>query len=467
MVKRIVTKVQDVVNRRPLGYLQCRYEVGLDEREAEVLDMLRIGPAVRVIAVLGAAGVGKSTICKAVYEHASHLFTAVSYVEDVREKAKHPRGLVRMQQQIIHDLCKMNDVRIDDPAGGRALIKEHLRGSIKVLIILDDVDDCMHVENLMLPEALGYGSRGIVATRDKCFLSQIQTHDTYEVRELTETETIELFSWHAFMKQKPPPSFDKIATEVAVACGRIPLEIIVVGAHLCGEVNPSIWGEVLTKLRLIPLLSDEKARTQKRLQISFESLPHDQQEIFLDVACVLLGELGETAKRAWVAFGWSAKALAHLVDKCLVQIDASGKLVVHDLLRELGRQTSRADSTRLWMPDAEIAVKTNLKVQGLSLLGSKAVFPAKQFALMKDLRILLVDGATGSCFSYFPKTLTLISWPRMPFYYVPPGILALDKLAVLNLRWSKIKHLFDEPVDQVQSPLPFTNCVFIVISRDS
>jgi hypothetical protein len=448
MVKRIVTRVQDVVNRRPLGCL-CRYEVGLDEREAEVLDMLRIGPAVRVIAVLGPAGVGKSAICRAICEHASHLFTAVSYVEDVREKAKHPRGFVRMQQQIIHDLCKMSDLRIDDPAHGRALIKEHLRGSIKVLIILDDADDCMQVENLMPPEALGYGSRGIVATRDKWFVSQLQVHDTYEVRELTDTETIELFCWHAFMKQKPPSSFEKIATEVAVACGRIPFEIIVVGAHLCGEVNPSIWGEVLTKLRLIPLLPDEKVRTQKRLQISFEALPHDQQEIFLDIACVVLGEMAETAKRAWVAFGWSTKALEHLVDKSLVQIDASGKLVMHDLLRELGRQKSKSDSTRLWMPDAEIAVKTNFKVQGLSLLGSKAVFPARQLALMKDLRILLVDGATGKCFSCFPKTLTLISWPRMPFYYLPAGILALDKLAVLNLGWSKIKHLFDEPVDQV------------------
>lgn len=56
-------------------------------------------------------GQPSSTLRCVVY--VSHLFTAVSYVEDVREKAKHPRGLVRMQQQIIHDLCKLNDLRID------------------------------------------------------------------------------------------------------------------------------------------------------------------------------------------------------------------------------------------------------------------------------------------------------------------------------------------------------------------
>ncbi|XP_024366063.1 uncharacterized protein [Physcomitrium patens] len=447
IVKRIVSRVQDAVQRKPLGSL-CRYEVGLDKREAEVLDMLRIGPAARVIAVLGPGGVGKSTICKALYEHVSHLFTAVSYVEDVKEKSKHPRGLVRMQQQIIHDLCKLNDVHIDNPRHGQALIKEHLRGSVKVLIILDDIDDCMQVENLMLPDALGYGSRGIVATRDKTVVAQLGIHDTYEVRELTELEAVELFFWHAFMQQKPPHSFDKIATEVAVACGRIPLEIIVAGAHLCGEINPSIWGEVLTKLRMILLISDEKVRTQKRLRISYEALPSNEQEIFLDVASVLLGETADTAKRAWNAFGWSMKTLGHLIDKCLVQVDATGKLRMHDLLRDLGRQTSRVELTRLWMPDAEIAVKTNFKSQGLSLLGSKAVFPAQAFALMKDLRILIVEGAAGERFSYFPKNLTMIRWPRMPFYYVPDGIQELDKLAVLNLGSSKIEYLFDESADK-------------------
>jgi len=77
------------VNCKPFGNL-CKYEVGLDERKAKVLDMLRIGLGLRVVAVLGPVGVGKSTICKVVYEHVSHLFIVVSYVEDVRKKAKHP-----------------------------------------------------------------------------------------------------------------------------------------------------------------------------------------------------------------------------------------------------------------------------------------------------------------------------------------------------------------------------------------
>jgi hypothetical protein len=119
------------VNRRPLGCLY-RYKVGLDEREGEVLDMVQIGPAVRMIAVLGPAGVRKSAICRAICEYASHLFTAVSYVEDVREKAKHPRGFVHVQHEIVHDLCKMSDLRIAVfPARQLVLMKD-----LRVLLIV-------------------------------------------------------------------------------------------------------------------------------------------------------------------------------------------------------------------------------------------------------------------------------------------------------------------------------------------
>lgn len=356
VVKRVVSRVQELLDKQPLNS-SCRYQVGLDEREAEVLELLRIGPAVRRIGIWGPGGIGKSSLCKSIYQHTCHLFCAVSYVEDVREKAKQPRGLVGMQQQIIHDLCKLKDLRIDDLAHGKALIKEHLRGSIKVLIILDDADDPIQVENLMLPESLGYGSRGIVTSRDRWFLSQLELNEIYEARVLTESETLQLFCWHAFMKKKPPSGFEKIATEVALACGRVPLEVEVVGSHLCGEKDPGLWGEVFTKLRLVGLVPEEKSRLDFRLHISYDALPNDQREIFLDVACVLLEEAADTAKRAWVSSGWSTKALRHLIDKALVRLDCCGRFMMHDLLRDLGRRIASKDSTRLWMPDAEISVK--------------------------------------------------------------------------------------------------------------
>lgn len=74
----------------------CRYEVGLDKREVEVFDMLWIGLVVRVIVVLGLGGVGKSIICKVLYEYVLYFFIVVSYVEDVKEKFKYLWGLVCM-----------------------------------------------------------------------------------------------------------------------------------------------------------------------------------------------------------------------------------------------------------------------------------------------------------------------------------------------------------------------------------
>lgn len=51
--------------------------------------MLWIGLVVRVIVVLGLGGVGKSIICKVLYEYVLYFFIVVSYVEDVKEKFKY------------------------------------------------------------------------------------------------------------------------------------------------------------------------------------------------------------------------------------------------------------------------------------------------------------------------------------------------------------------------------------------
>lgn len=356
MAKRVVTRVQEVLDKKPLRSF-CKYQVGVQEREAEILQLLQIGPAIRVIGIVGPGGIGKTTLCKAIYQHVSHLFSAVSYVENVREKAKQPWGITSMQQQIIHDLCKLKDVRVNDVEHGKAVIKQHLQGSTTILIILDDADDHVQVENLVPPQALGYRSRCIVTSRDISFLSRLQLDKTFEVGELTEAETLHLFCWHAFLKKTPPEGFEKIATEVALACGRVPLEVGVIGAHLCGEKDPAMWGEVLTRLRLAALVSDERVRTNARLHISFNALSPDHREMFLDVASLLLEESAESAKRAWMSSGWPSKSLRHLIDKSLVFLDCCGRFMMHDLLRDLGRDVASKDCTRLWMPDAAIALK--------------------------------------------------------------------------------------------------------------
>lgn len=61
--------------------------------------------------------------------------------------------------------------------------------------------------------------------------------------------------------------------------------------------------------------------------------------MFLDMACFMLGHPEEVAMEVWNSNGdcgsssWSFRLL---IDKCLVKVDAEGRLTMHDLLPDMG-----------------------------------------------------------------------------------------------------------------------------------
>ena len=78
----------------------------------------------------------------------------------------------------------------------------------------------------------------------------------------------------------------------------------VMGRHLrCYSEQPEMWQSALEKLRCA--LSVGPGRNDQlfaRLQISYDSLPKSQQDMFLDTACYFIGQRAETAKHAWRRF---------------------------------------------------------------------------------------------------------------------------------------------------------------------
>ncbi|KAK9829543.1 hypothetical protein WJX72_006396 [[Myrmecia] bisecta] len=62
-----------------------------------------------------------------------------------------------------------------------------------------------------------------------------------------------------------------------------------------------------------------------------------EQSMFLDVACMLLGARPDTTVRIWTASGWAGNAgLSIVLQRSLVRVE-SGRLAMHDHLRDLAR----------------------------------------------------------------------------------------------------------------------------------
>ncbi|CAL5401805.1 unnamed protein product [Camellia sinensis] len=115
---------------------------------------------------------------------------------------------------------------------------------------------------------------------------------------------------------------------VVLHCEGLPLALQVLGSSLYGK-SLNIWGSTIQKLDVIP-----DSQILKKLKISYDSLQDDHdQNLFLHIS-----------------FG-----IQNLIDRCLLTINEQNKLMMHRLLRDMGREIVRQESpkelgkcSRLW-----------------------------------------------------------------------------------------------------------------------
>lgn len=110
--------------------------------------------------------------------------------------------------------------------------------------------------------------------------------------------------------------------------------------------DKSYWEDLLNGLQqTLP------TEVEKSLQISYDSLNHEEQQIFLDIACFSIGEDRDKWIRIWG--GLHSKGLVgfkNIENKCLIEVDSENTIRMHDHLRDLGRKIAEKESMprRLW-----------------------------------------------------------------------------------------------------------------------
>lgn len=102
------------------------------------------------------------------------------------------------------------------------------------------------------------------------------------------------------------------------------------------------------------------------LWISYDVLQQHHQEMFLDIACVSLGQSKDFALWLWKSHGWfPPSGVQSLAEKALVTVDKHGRFCVHDHLRYMGSEIVRKKRIHegaircLWMLKSLILLKGN------------------------------------------------------------------------------------------------------------
>ncbi|KAH1115679.1 hypothetical protein J1N35_009057 [Gossypium stocksii] len=257
----------------------------------------------------------------------------------------------------------------------------------------------------------------------------------FEVKELASSESLQLFNWYAFGHNSVPESSMAYARSLVKHCGGLPLALQVLGSSLSSK-SVSSWKSALEKLEEIP-----DSKIQKILRISYDALEDDHDKnLFLDIVCLFIGK--DRDYTTTILDGcdfYTTIGIENLVGKSLLTINENNKLMMHQMIRDMGREVIRQESSdigkrsRLWHKDAfDFLVSNDVDME------------TQAFAKMKRLKLLQLDYVRlKGDFKDFPNRLRWLRWHGFCMKSFPVDF-DINELVVLDMRNSKLKQVWKD-----------------------
>ncbi|XP_028056249.1 TMV resistance protein N-like [Camellia sinensis] len=169
------------------------YPTGIDSRVKDINLWLQDGSNnIGIMVIYGMGGIGKTTIAKTAYNQNFERFDGSSFLANIRDTSKQPRGLVRLQKQLVSDIVKRKKEKLHNVDEGIIKIK-HAMCCKRVLVVLDDVDQLDQLNAIFgMRDWFHPGSKIIITTRHKRMLKAYEAREIYKVTKLKDTEALSL-----------------------------------------------------------------------------------------------------------------------------------------------------------------------------------------------------------------------------------------------------------------------------------
>nr|XP_028963402.1 TMV resistance protein N-like [Malus domestica] len=380
-IEKIIGDIKGLL--KPTDLKEAKHSVGIafrmQEFNTKYLDIVG-SPDVQIIGIWGTGGIGKTTLAKEICSKYGHSFSNQCYLEEVRSNKK---NMVSLQEQLLRDLLKRHDIKVSSVAEGTKEIEKRL-GSMKVLVVVDDIDDADQLDKLAISHvSFGPGSRIIITTRDEHVLNIQKVDKRYKAQGMTNDEAFELLSWHAFGNPRPDEEYIELARDVVDYCGGLPLALEVVGRLLATKKSKSIWKK--KNLRMHDLIRDmgrEILRAESSVELGKRSrLWHSE-----DAKTVLRNKLGTEAVEGLTLF-----LPKDSDDEQSFTIPAD-----FDQRNLVFMQLTSSKIVRVW-EDSNLLPK---KLKYLILGGCHNLTKLPDFSKLPLLEVLNLGGCKGLCGAY-------------------------------------------------------------------
>lgn len=482
IIQGIVEKVSRELNGTSSSCVrQSKDFVGMDFHVKAVESDLGLQwDDVRAIGIWGMPGVGKTTLAEFLFERLCDQFKARSFISLGRE-AFRKHDLLDIQEKLYADLFE-SQVHMEYVTVGVNKLRNRLRNT-KVLIILDGVDQFDQIEALVgkggeeLYDWFGLGSRVIITTRNVSLLKRYEAK-IYEVHKLTFNESLLLFCRKAFKQDHFMDDFADLSYKFVDYADGIPLALEVLGGLLFGK-NLKQWSDALCRLKHYP-----NQKIHRALKLSYDGLETPpEKKMFLDIACFFRGQDAERVKRISESCNYYPDiGIEVLIENSLVTIE-SGKLWMHDLLQEMGKEIARGGypeepwkHNRLCDHTDALRVISGSKgteaVEGFFLIPphqEKVHLTTDPFSKMDKVKLMKIRNVnfTG-CIEYsLSNELRVLEWHGCPLKSMPSSFEPVDIVEIIMPR-SRIEQLWKEIGRPLQKlvVIDLSNCEYLTKTPD-
>ncbi|XP_015160768.1 TMV resistance protein N-like [Solanum tuberosum] len=428
--------------------------VGINAHLEKLTSLLQIEiNNVRIVGIWGTGGIGKTTIATTIFDNLSDQFDAACFLGDVKEKARENQ-LHSLQNILLSKLLRKKDDYVDNKYAGKSMIKRRLC-SMKVLIVLDDIDHGDHLEYLAGDvDWFGNGSRVIVTTRNR---KLIENNDAiYEVRTLPDHEAMQLFNQHAFKKEVPDACFKNFSLEVVNYAKGLPLALKVWGSML-HKKGVDKWEKIVDKIK-----KKSNSEIVEKLKISYDGLEREEQKVFLDIICFFRCHGREAVIQIVETYNSGAEDILDvLIDKSLVFITENNRVEMHDLIQDMGKyivkmQKDSGNYSRIWnVEDFEDVMMNNMGTTEMEIIwlciSKKLNFSKEAMKNMQRLRILHIrlypwaslSDSEDDSIEYLPNNLCWFDWRHYTWKLLPENFNP-RRLVNLDLQKSSLHYLWKE-----------------------
>ncbi|KAJ1275090.1 hypothetical protein BS78_05G109500 [Paspalum vaginatum] len=356
--------------------------VGLLEKEGDDASL----QGLRVVAIVGFGGLGKTTVANEVYHKVGGQFDCEVFVS-VSQKP----NLLQLLSRIIY---KIGIPQLDHIMNVEDLIGR-IRGYLKdkrYLFVIDDIWDASVWEILRcaLPNSHN-GSKVITTTRIETVAKACCTHQlefVYKMKPLDDDNSAKLlFSRVGHVCGQP---FKEISNEILQKCGGLPLAIISIASLLASQPVRSIeqWKFVCSSLSSNLRTNPTLEGMRHVLKLSYNNLP-----LHLKTCLLYIGIYPEDHSiekedlvKLWVAEGFitnlrdedveeiAGSYFNELVNRSMIQpsyMDYNGEVLrckVHDMILDLIRLKSEEENFLRVVDNAgHMAISLQSKVRRLSV----------------------------------------------------------------------------------------------------